>query len=454
MKKKFMQQCKSFVDKPMTSVPYVVFVGDAGTGKSTIVEKLTGVKDRSSNESEGFTRFTETFPVPDGSLVVADTPGCNSRKDREEQNIWIARALNLKPASRIFIVSKAQPRVDSVIDNVCKYVDKFVDLPNGVIGVFVTHMDLVEWKEEDLKSAIDDELGIDAVIVSRLTTTAKTLLPKILKTCTGTHTVTVNYENFAKLFEIPNNHRKILKFINDEVKMFSLIKEDFDKKRKKFDSDKVDLAFEFLTYMSDKIDDAKDRMTEYNNFTFEGDSAALEAGHVLNLVNQLNTVLFEIRKECFKYQCEHGVSEFRKCPYCGLVWTKKENCSGNTTCGDADTPASDAGDGKYAVFRTFSFVWESDKLTIQKKGRQDMSNSSSRAMFGCGKTINWKDMATVELPDEFSDVIRPCSSGIRMDPSSERSYGGRIGEMTTEFKRQCNKRWRQLRQHFRSDDTC
>ena len=444
MKKKFMQQCKSFVDKPMTSVPYVVFVGDVGTGKSTIVEKLTGENDRSSNEGESFTKSSEAFIVPDGSLIVADTPGCNSRKDREEQNIWIAGALNFQPASRIFIVSKAQPRVDSVIDNVCKYMDKFVDLPNGVIGVFVTHMDLVEWKEEDLKSAIDDELGIDAVIVSRLTTKAETLLPKILKTCTGTHTVTVNYENFAKLFEIPNNHRKILKFINDEVKMFSLIKEAFDKKRKKFESDKVDLAFEFLTYMSDKIADAKDRMTEYNNFTFEGDSAALEAGHVLNMVNQLNTVLFEIRKECFTYQCEYGVCEFRKCPYCGLVWTKKESCSGNTTCGDADSADSDTGDGKYAVFRTFAFAWESNKLTIQKKGKQDMSNSSLRTMSGCGKTINWKDMATVELHDEFSDVIRLFSSGIKVDPSNEWGFG-RVGEMATEVKRRCHKRWKQLR---------
>ena len=238
--------------------------------------------------------------------------------------------------------------------------------------------------------------------------------------------MTVNHENFAKLFKIPNKHKKILKFTSNEVKKFSMIRESFDKNRKGFaDLDQIDLAFEFLTYMSDEIADAKDRMTEYNNFTFKEDSAAPEAGHVLNMVNQLNTVLFEIRKECFKYQCEHGVSEFRKCPYCGLVWTKKESCSGNTICGNEDSTISDTGGGEYAVFGTFLFEWESDNLTTKKKRKQDVN---SRPMFGCGKTINWKDMATVQLCSEFRDTIQLCLSGTKVDPSSKSSFG-RVGEL-------------------------
>ena len=357
-------------------VPYVVFLGDAGTGKSTIVEKLTDEKERSSNSSESFTRSSEAFIVPDGSLIVADTPGSNSRKDNVEHKIWIAGALNFQLVSRIFIVSKAQPRIDSVIDNVCKYADNFVELPFDVLGVLVSHMDLVEWKEEDFLTAIDDELGIDAVIFSQFNTTAEILLPKILNTCTGRHDLTVNHENFAKLFKIPNNHRKILKFTSDEVKKFSLIRDAFDEKRKDFgNSDQIDLAFEFLTYMSDEIADAKHRMIVYNNFTFKGDSAALEAGHVLNMVNQLNTVLFNIRKECFKYQSEHGVSEFRKCTYSGSVWTKKESRGRNTICGDEESTVSDARDRKYAVFGAFSFAWKSDELTIKKR-KQNLRTSN------------------------------------------------------------------------------
>ena len=433
--------CKSFIDKPKPCTSfahYVVFLGDAGTGKSTIVEKLTGDKERSSNDNESFTKSSEAFMVPDGSLIVADTPGSNSRKDKAENNIWIAGALNFQPVSRIFIVSKAQPRIDSVIDNVCKYADNFVELPVDVLGVLVSHMDLVEWKEEDFMSAIDDELGIHAVIFSQFNTTAETLLPKILDTCTKRHDLTVNHENFAKLFKIPNNHRKILTFTSDEVKKFSLISEAFDKKKKGFANwDQIDLAFEFLTYMSDEIADAQDRMTEYNNFTFKGDNAALEAGHVLNMVNQLYTVLFKIRKECFKYQREYGMAEFRKCPYCGLVWTKKESCSGNTICGNDDSTVSDTGGGECAVFGTFSFAWENDNLTIKKNRKR---NVNSRPMSGCGKTINWKDMATVELPSEFHDTIRLCSSGIKVDPCSESNFG-RFGEMKRKFTRWLNKKW-------------
>ena len=362
-----------------------------------------------------------------------------------EHNIWIAGALNFQPVSRIFIVSKAETRIDSVIDNVCKYADNFVELPFDVLGVVVTHMDMVEWEEEDFKSAIDDELGVDAVIFSRFNTTAETLLPKILEICTEKYDLTVNHENFAKLFKIPNSHRKILKFISDEVKKFSLIKEAFDKERKIFtDSNQIDLAFEFLTYMSDEIVDAEKRMTEHNNFTFEGDNAALEAGHVLNMVNQLYTVLFDIRKECFEYQCKHGVSEFRKCPYCGLVWTKKERCSGNTVCGNEDTTASSMGNLKYTVLGTFTFSWENDKLKIDKKPKQDVNKGFSPPKFGCGKTINWKDMATVELPSEFNDTIQLCSSGIKVDPSSEWNFTERIVEISRGFRRQLNEKWNKL----------
>ena len=407
-------------------------MGDTGTGKSTIVEKLTGQKEKSSNASESFTRSSEAFIVPDGSLIVADTPGSNSRKEKVEQNIWIAGALNFQPVSRIFIVSKAETRIDSVIDNVCKYADNFVELPFDVLGVAVTHMDMVEWKETEFISAIDDELGMDAVIFSQKETTAETLLPKILETCTGKHDLTVNHENFVKLFKIPNSHRKILKFINDEVKKFSMMKEAFDKKKRFTGSDHIDLTFEFLTYMSDEIVDAEKRMTEHNNFTFEGDSAALEAGHVINMVNQLYTVLFDIRKECFKYQCEHGVSEFRKCPYCGLVWTKKERCSGNTVCGNENTTASDMGTRENAVFGTFTFSWVNDELKIERKRKQD-ANKACSPKFGCGKTINWKDMATVEVPSEFRDII--CSSRVKVDLSSGWSLTGRIGEMTSAIKK-------------------
>ena len=86
----------SLVDVSTKDAPYVVLVGNCGAGKSTLVEKLTGVAGRSSNASLSFTRSSEYIWVPDKSLLVADTPGSNPMTEKIGHNIEIAQALNHK----------------------------------------------------------------------------------------------------------------------------------------------------------------------------------------------------------------------------------------------------------------------------------------------------------------------------------------------------------------------
>ena len=404
--------------------PYIVLLGDVGTGKSTILEKLTGEKGRSSDATESFTRTSEVFWVPDGSLIVADTPGSNALKDKLEHNIQIAGALNFTPVSRIFIVVKAETRIDSVVDNARKYADSFLELPMDVVGVLVTHMDLVDWTEKDFTPLIDNELGIDTVVFSWINTDQATLKKSILKTCTEKHNLTVNDENFFKLFKIHNNHRKILKSTSDEVKKFSDKKRDFDEERKAFSGkDLVDLVFEFQAYMTDEIVEAQKRMSKTNNFTFEGDGAANEAGHVANMVNQLRMVLYDIRTECLGYQSEHGVSELRKCPHCGVIWTKVEGCEGDTTCGNRPDNVNDFRDPAYAQLGTFSFRWLDGRLRITKVSHKTVkSERSSKPKFGCGKSINWKQMATVAVPSEFSETVKVGTTDVKILPPTAANF--------------------------------
>ncbi|XP_068698372.1 uncharacterized protein [Montipora foliosa] len=409
---------------------YVVLLGDVGTGKSTLVEKLTGIRGRKSDANESFTQTFEHFRVPDGSLVVADTPGGNALKDKLDHNLEIAKALNFRPVSRIFIVVKAETRIDSVVDNARKYADRFVELPMDVVGVLVTHMDMVDWTEKEFIPLIEDELGIDTVVFSWITTEHETLKKNIINTCNEEHNLTVDDENFFELFKIPSNHRKILKFTSDEVKRFSEKKKAFDEARKAFSGKElVDLVFEFQAYMTDEIVEAQKRMSETNNFTFEGDVAAIEAGHVANMVNQLRTVLYDIRTECLGYQSEHGVSELRKCPHYGTIWTKSEGCEGNTICGNRLDNVNDFRDPSHAELGTFSFRWLVDgQLRITKVSHKTVkSERSSKPQFGCGKSINWKEMATVAVPTELSDsgnvgtsdinTLQPTAANLREEPS-------------------------------------
>ena len=418
--------------------PYIVLLGDVGTGKSTIVEKLTKGEGRSSNTYESFTKASEVFWVPDASLIVADTPGSNALKDKLEHNMHIAAAINFRPVSRIFIVVKAETRIDTVVDNVRKYADRFLEFPIDVVGVLVTHMDLVTWGERDFTQRVEDELGIDAIVFSLITTDHQTLKKSILKTCTETHNLTVDDENFFKLFKIHSNHRKILKFTSDEVEKFSDKKRAFDEARKAFHGkDLVDLVFEFHTYMTDEIIEAQKRMSEKNNFTFDGDGAANEAGHVANMVNQLRVVIYDIRTECLSYQSEHGVSELRKCPHCGLIWTKVEGCDGDTTCGNRPSFVNDFRDPSFAELGTFLFQWLGNgRLHIIKIGQKKVnSEKRSTDQYGCGKSVNWKQMATVEIPSEFSETVKVVTNDIKTLPPTAENFRQKLSGKIAEFGR-------------------
>ena len=421
---KFLRRFFNFL-KP----PYIVLLGDVGTGKSTILEKLTGVEGRSSDVNESFTKTSTALVVPDRSLIVSDTPGSNALKDKLEHNTMIAAALNIRPVSRIFIVVKAETRIDNVVDNARKYADSFLELPEDVIGVLVTHMDMVDWTEEEFIPRIEDELGIDTVVFSRISTKREELLESILKTCKEEYNLTVNSENFFKLFKIHNNHRKILQSTSDEVKNFSDKKKAFDEARKAFSGkDLVDLVFEFQAYMTDEIVQAQKRISERNKFTFYGDGAANEAGHVANMVNQLRMVLYDIRTECLAYQSEHGVSELRKCPYCSTIWTKVEGCEGDTTCGSRPSTVNDFRDSAYSVLGTFSFRWLGNgNLEITKSGGKTVkSEMNSSSGIGCGRTINWKKMATVSVPSEFSETVKVGTSDIKVLPPTASRFNKQL----------------------------
>ena len=182
--------------------PYVVFLGDVGTGKSTIVEKMTGESCRNSDSSmSDDKRSLKILRVPDGSLTIVDTPGMNALGDTLESHPWIT--------------------IDNVISNVRKYADSFVRLSVNVMAVLVTHMDIpyIKWKEE-FTHKLRNTVGIGAVVFCAKDATGETLVWDVLNTCTEEHYFNVDSENFS-----------------NEVTSFREKKNAFDKARKAFNSE-------------------------------------------------------------------------------------------------------------------------------------------------------------------------------------------------------------------------
>lgn len=165
----------------MDGKPYVVLIGDAGTGKSTLVEKITEETGRSSASSTSASLTSELFESFDGSLIICDTPGTNSMTDQFKHNLQVAHALNFHPVSLILIVVKADVRMETVSKNVREYMERFLpeDLPIDLVGVCITHMDTVEWGRNELSKVLKKNFGIDSLIFSSLGMERKNLVKAI-----------------------------------------------------------------------------------------------------------------------------------------------------------------------------------------------------------------------------------------------------------------------------------
>ena len=388
--------------------PYIVLIGDVGTGKSTVVEKVTDVVNRSSSSDLSFTRTSEQFWTFDEEMVICDTPGSNAVQDKLGHNMHIAHALNFNPVWRIMIITKAETRMDNTVDGIRKYAERLMEFPIDLIGALVTHMDTVNWSDEDFAAVLDKELGIETVVFSGFHTPREVLLDDIKRICEKGFKITIDEKNFLKVSKINDSRLKILRCTNREVENFKMVKAEFDKAKSMYTQkkDQVDLFFEFQAYMRLEIELAQKRVAEENGFTFYGEEAANEAGHIANMANQMRLVLYDVRVATAGYQSAHGVKGVRRCPHCSLVWTKVEGCDGATTCGSRPSTALDVRDPSFGVLGTFTFKRISNIFSITKSGTRTITNIKSPSkLFGCGNTIVWNDMAIVELPSDVQALM-------------------------------------------------
>lgn len=89
-------------------------------------------------------------------------------------------------------------------------------------------------------------------------------------------------------------------------------------------------------------------------------------------------ILYKVRTEALAYQNDHGVTDLRKCPHCGLIWAKIEGCSGDTECGNRPSSGLDVRDPNYGVLATFSFIVTGGKLSISKSGTRSLDVSQTQ----------------------------------------------------------------------------
>lgn len=426
------------------NTPYIVLLGKVGSGKSTIVEKVTGEKGRAADVSMSDTRQSEPLWSLQGEFIISDTPGSNAMKDKFEHNVWIATAFNFRPVSKIFIVVKADAgRIDGIIDEIYEYSDRFIELPDVPLGILITHMDKISWSssdqghEIDLRKVIMEEVQIEDVIFSSPASTSQTLIANMLRTCTDKIDLRVDHDNFLRLFTNLQKRnpkaRDILRHIKNEVEEFIAKREEFYAVRRNYDrKQQVDLVFEFQAFMTQEITKAQKRLSDQLEFSFDGANADDEAAHIGNMSNQMIGELRKIRTEALNYQSDHGASQLRKCPHCGQAWTKVEGCEDETVCGERPEAPNDTRNEDFVNMATYSFRWDqiAKRLIITKTGIKSAQNiSSSGYGVGCGKPITWKHMADIEVPPEFDPVIAAVkTTDVALLPATASNFNEKLDD--------------------------
>ncbi|XP_066913973.1 uncharacterized protein [Clytia hemisphaerica] len=418
--------------------PYIVLVGNCGAGKSTIAEKLTDAKGRASSTRASFTITAEYLWTPDKSLLIADTPGLNSHENAYEYSLEVASAFIHKPLSKLFAVVEAHIRMNQVIDNIKTHVDKFIELPDELIGVIVTKMDIAkEWNESELAKILDEDLGIEDVVFSRLKTKGKDLQKAILKKCGTPQAFDLDGSSFLRLFKFGLEHRKVVRVKSRLVNRFRGFKLSFEQRRKNFDTeDQTDLFFEFKAFMEIQIDVIKKEMCKELDFTFMHDEAKnlKHAATLASMVNEIRAVLYDVRMEALKHQNDASGSYLRQCPHCKEIWTLVIGCDGKTTCGNRPLGKQESERNVMATFLFTPLVSDpsgknidldivkiSEKQVLSSSGRK--SSKSELKFLGCGKEIIWWEMKAVPMPSELAahtkTHIKP--SDINILPEGEAS---------------------------------
>ena len=104
-------------------------------------------------------------------------------------------------------------------------------------------------------------------------------------------------------------------------------------------------------------------------------------------------------------------------------------CDGATTCGQNVGGFDSKNNGVMATF-TFAprVTSKLESFEIVKSGmKKARSGPSSNLNLGCGKTVNWKKMASVPIHPEFQESAAVTTTDVTVVPSAARPVKERIG---------------------------
>ena len=237
--------------------PTVVLFGNVGAGKSTIVERATGLTGLSSDQAASCTRKSCAY-LTENDLQLVDAPGVDG-EDRFQHVMEVAAALSLALVTKILITVAATDRIPSVLETLAQHAENLADFDESLLAVCVTHMDKVKWTAGDFREALEGmSFPVPAMFVHEESSKDE-ILADLLGLCRNQKAVHVQIteENFLKCFNFTDGHLAMHRVVQDAVARLKRLVEGFMESFNQLDGDVDDALVGFWDQVSREMDSSK-----------------------------------------------------------------------------------------------------------------------------------------------------------------------------------------------------
>jgi GTPase SAR1 family protein len=407
----------------------IVLLGEVGSGKTTLMNKLTGADFQTGRDCTSVTSDVQICSSLDYSSIIFDFPGFKVLDDIIPVFKVQYKTLRNIPIRGICFVVERRDRPELIVDSLIGLKETFEDYCKNIIIIITKTDEMDDNKKEETKNYILEKTRFDKIIFSDINKDGHVILNYI-------NSFTQNME---VLSEVTPKSREFLRYFkkttDDRMKQFKKeFIEEFEDTieifKEKFDQPSTDKALKRALFFA--LKDYKNNLIEryYDVAKREQDYSEYVLEHVLAFSNQIfhDFDKFRVKAEKEMDICltnyKGEVNKFKRCPHCGTIWFKISGCDGKTQCGERNS----AKDKFYGIYKDYSVKYENKQLDITMSNinqneiisgngisgltqaeAQANNNRSIQGLHkiqpvGCGNYIVWREME--DVTDKVNEILK------------------------------------------------
>ena len=264
----------------------IVLLGEVGSGKTTLMNKLTGADFQTGRDCISVTKEVKICSSLDYSGIIFDFPGFKVLDDIIPVFKVQYRTLRNIPIRGICFVVERRDRSELMVDSLIGLKETFEDYFKNIIIIITKTDDMDDASKEETKNYILNKTGFDKIIFSDINKEGHVILNYI-------NSFTQNME---VLSEVSPKSREFLKYFkkatDDRMKQFKKeFIEEFEKSieifQEKFDQPSTDKALKRALFFA--LKDYKNNLIEryYDVAKREEDYSEYVLEHVLSFSNHI-----------------------------------------------------------------------------------------------------------------------------------------------------------------------